>query len=108
MYQYYTIVVLIGGVVSFSIDPRSLATGDFYARIHIDAPAATNSPVDFLIVSDVAPANALAIPNPSPAGLLFISSPGSLVPAGTTARAWVGAIRRLFREPVQVSLAIFM
>jgi uncharacterized protein (TIGR03437 family) len=72
------------GVVSYTVDPSSLATGDYYARIHIDAPAATNAPVDFLVVSSVAPINTPAVPDPSPAGLLFVSSPGSLVPPAQT------------------------
>jgi Viral BACON domain len=72
------------GVVSYTVDPSQLANADYYARIHIDAPSATNGPVDFLVVSDVAPATAPAVPDPSPAGLLFVSSPGSQVPPAQT------------------------
>jgi uncharacterized protein (TIGR03437 family) len=68
------------GEVSYTVDPSNLATGDYYARIHIDAPTATNTPVEFVVVSTVAPISTPAVPDPSPAGLLFVSSPGSLVP----------------------------
>jgi uncharacterized protein (TIGR03437 family) len=69
------------GVVSYTVDPSNLATGDYYARIHIDAPSVTNSPVEFVVVSTVAPTSTPAVPDPSPAGLLFISSPGSPLPS---------------------------
>jgi uncharacterized protein (TIGR03437 family) len=72
------------GVVSYTVDPSSLAMGDYYARIHIDAPTATNAPQDFVVVSTVAPTTTPAAPDPSPAGLLFIASPGSLVPPAQT------------------------
>ncbi len=83
------------GVVSYSVDSSNLATGDFYARIHIDAPAATNSPVDFLVVSSVAPTSTPANPDPSPAGLLFISSPGSLVPPAQTIQVNTSSIAQI-------------
>ena len=72
------------GVVSYTVDPTNLGTGNYYARIHIDAPSATNTPVDFVVVTSVEPASNPAEPDPSPAGLLFISSPGSLVPPAQT------------------------
>ena len=72
------------GTVSFTVDPSSLGTGDFYARIRITAAEATNSPLDYLVVSSISPTSTPALPDPSPAGLLFISSPGSAAPAAQT------------------------
>jgi uncharacterized protein (TIGR03437 family) len=67
-------------VVTYKVDPTALTAGNYYARIRITAPSTTNSPLDFLVVASVAPATILAIPDPTPAGLLFISQPGSPVP----------------------------
>jgi uncharacterized protein (TIGR03437 family) len=72
------------GVVSYTVDPSNLAAGNYYATIHIDAPSATNSPIDFLVVATVAPDSSPAFPRPTPAGVLFISSPGSPVPPAQT------------------------
>jgi uncharacterized protein (TIGR03437 family) len=68
------------GVVSYTVDPSNLGMGSFYARIHIDAPTATNGPVDFVVVSSVDAASTPADPDPTPAGALFVSSPGSAAP----------------------------
>jgi len=70
--------------VSYTVDPSKLATGDYYARIHIDALNTTNAPLDFLVVTTVAAATTPAVPDPSPSGLLFVVSPGALVPPAQT------------------------
>jgi uncharacterized protein (TIGR03437 family) len=68
------------GAVSYTVDPSKLASGNYYARIRITAPGATDSPLDFLVVASVALEASPALPDPAPAGLLFISQPGSPVP----------------------------
>jgi uncharacterized protein (TIGR03437 family) len=72
------------GSVSYTVNPSNLAAGNYYATVHINAPSATNSSIDFLVVATVAPDSSPAFPLPTPAGLLFISSPGSPVPPAQT------------------------
>jgi uncharacterized protein (TIGR03437 family) len=83
------------GVVSYTVDPSDLATGDFYARIHIDAPSTSNAPVDFVVVSTVAPISSPADPDPIPAGLFFVSSPGSPVPPAQTIQVNTSSIAQV-------------
>ncbi len=72
------------GVVSYAVAPSNLSAGNYYAQIQISASGATNSPVTFIVVATVAPASSPAVPDPSPAGLLFVASPGSPVPPAQT------------------------
>ena len=64
------------GTVSFKLDPgiiAGLAPKTYYGLIRVNVTGVTNSPQDFEVVLDIGPANGSQRPNPSPAGLLFIT-----------------------------------
>lgn len=74
------------GSVSFSIDPAAaaaLAPGAYYGAIQVDSSDVNNSPADFEVVLNVAPANTPVAPDPEPGGLLFITTVGGVLPAQT-------------------------
>lgn len=74
------------GSVSFSIDPTAasaLAPGAYYGAIEVSSPDVSNSPEDFEVVLNVAPANTPVVPDPQPGGLLFITSAGGVLPPET-------------------------
>ncbi len=62
------------GTVTYQVDSTGLDVGSYYARIEIASPDAANSPQEFVVVLNVIPSAIPASPNPSPAGLLFVSS----------------------------------
>ena len=65
------------GQVTFALDPvviAALPPQTYYATIRISSTGVVNSPQDFQVVLNVAPAGNVQRPNPSPAGLLFIGS----------------------------------
>ena len=65
------------GSVTFAIDPAiaaGLAPQAYYGTIRVSIPGLANSPQDFQVVLNVASANTPQRPNPSPAGMLFISA----------------------------------
>jgi uncharacterized protein (TIGR03437 family) len=69
------------GVVAFSLNPgivTTLVPGTYYGAIRVTVPGVTNSPQDFQVVLNIGPANGNQRPNPSPAGLLFITSANSI------------------------------
>ncbi len=71
------------GTVSFAIDPAAAAqlpAGVYYAIISVASPDVSNSPQDYEVVLNVAPANTPVAPELQPAGLLFIQS-GNGLPA---------------------------
>ena len=73
------------GTVSFSIDQTAaaaLATGAYYGTIRVSASGVFSSPQDFQVVLDISPGGTRIIPDPEPAGLLFIGSAAAL-PAQT-------------------------
>ena len=64
------------GTVSFAIDPTQAAQlpqGTAYGTIRVTSTAATDSPQDFQVAINVASPSTLALPTPSPAGLVFTS-----------------------------------
>jgi uncharacterized protein (TIGR03437 family) len=74
------------GSVAFSIDPvaaAALAPGPYYGQIEVDAPGAVNSPQNFEVVLNVSPPTMPVIPDVQPAGLLFITSAGTIAPPQT-------------------------
>jgi len=74
------------GTCAFAIDPvvaAGLAPQAYYGTIRVTIPGLVNSPQDFQVVLNVAPANTPQRPNPSPAGMLFISNAGSTPPPQT-------------------------
>ncbi|MCU1328246.1 MAG: hypothetical protein JWN34_3616 [Bryobacterales bacterium] len=72
--------------VRFSINSgvaSGLAAGTYYGQIRVTAPEAANSPRDFVVVLNVAPAGTAEVPIPVPGGLLFISGSSNKIPAQT-------------------------
>ncbi len=74
------------GTVTFSIDPAAaaaLATGAFYGTIRVTASGVVNSPQDYQVILNVAPATKSVAIDPEPAGLLFLSGGTAGLPAQT-------------------------
>ena len=72
------------GAVFFSINraaAAALTPQVYYGTIRVTSADAVNSPKDFQVVLNVTAVNAPQTPNPTPAGLIFISSSGSTPPA---------------------------
>jgi len=73
-------------VTSFSLNPgvvASLAPKTYYGTIRVTTTGSVNSPQDFQVVLNVAPLTAPQRPNPSPAGLLFITASTATPPPQT-------------------------
>jgi uncharacterized protein (TIGR03437 family) len=71
------------GTIDFSIDPAvaaTLAPQAYYGTIRVTAEGILNSPQDFEVVLNVAPASSAPLPDPQPAGLVFVA-PGAPVAA---------------------------
>jgi len=71
------------GAVSFAINPAvaaTLAPQAYYGTIQVTSSSVVDSPQSFLVVLNVAPAANPAIPDPEPAGLLFIASASGALP----------------------------
>jgi uncharacterized protein (TIGR03437 family) len=71
------------GAVNFSLDQTAvaaLAAGAYYGTIRVSGSGVANSPQDYQVVLNVSPAASQIIPNPQPAGLLFIGSGAALPP----------------------------
>jgi uncharacterized protein (TIGR03437 family) len=64
----------VPGTVSYQVDPTGLDVGSYYGRIEIASGDAANSPQEFVVVLNVVSSAIPASPNPSPAGVLFVSS----------------------------------
>ena len=64
------------GTVSFSVNATAatLAPQAYYGTIQLTSSGVTDSPQSFLVVLNVAPAANAALPDPMPAGLVFIAS----------------------------------
>ena len=73
--------------VGFTIDPNAASTfaaGTYYGTIQVSATGAANSPQAFIVVLNVAPATATVIPDPEPAGLVFVTASSGAAPASQT------------------------
>jgi uncharacterized protein (TIGR03437 family) len=69
--------------VNFSIDPAAvaaLAPKAYYGTIRVSATGVVDSPLDFQVILNIEPATNPLVPDPQPAGLLFISSGSALPP----------------------------
>ncbi|HEX5228616.1 MAG TPA: putative Ig domain-containing protein, partial [Bryobacteraceae bacterium] len=84
----------VPGTVTYQVDSTGLDVGSYYARIEIASADAANSPQEFVVVLNVISSATPASPNPSPAGLLFVSSdngsPAQTVTVFTSSSASVG------------------
>lgn len=72
------------GTVSYSVSRSAvsaLSAGIYYATIRVTSSGVVNSPQDFQVVLDVEAANAPQVPNPTPAGLVFVTLNGAAPPA---------------------------
>ncbi|MGD1070506.1 MAG: putative Ig domain-containing protein, partial [Bryobacteraceae bacterium] len=80
------------GAVSFSINATAatLAPGAYYGTIQIASNSVVDSPQNFLVVLNVAPAASPVRPDPAPQGLVFISN-GSGAPSAQTVQVFAGS-----------------
>jgi uncharacterized protein (TIGR03437 family) len=65
------------GTVSYTVNANGLPVGTSYARIRVSSAAGINSPQDFIVVLSVLPNSTPPVPDPQPAGLIFVSRAGS-------------------------------
>ncbi|HXJ43095.1 MAG TPA: hypothetical protein VNH18_27690, partial [Bryobacteraceae bacterium] len=71
------------GTVGFSINPTVVAglkAGAYYGTIRVSAAAIVNAPQDYQVVLNIVPGNRPALPDPQPAGLLFLTTAGAGAP----------------------------
>ena len=76
------------GVLNYSIDAAAisqLTPGTYYNSIRVASAGIANSPQDFTVVVTVTAATDRQKPNPSPAGLLFLTSAAASPPAQSVA-----------------------
>jgi uncharacterized protein (TIGR03437 family) len=80
------------GTVSFSINATaaSLTAQAYYGAIEVASSDVVDSPQTFIVILNVAPASSPAVPNPTPAGLLFLSS-ASGTPAAQTVQIFTSS-----------------
>jgi uncharacterized protein (TIGR03437 family) len=81
------------GAVSFSINPgvaATLAAQAYYGAIQVASSNVVDSPLTFLVILNVTPAATPAVPDPAPAGLLFLSSGGG-APASQTVQVFASS-----------------
>ncbi len=73
------------GSVSYSVNSQAaqLTPGTYYGLVEVAGSGVVNSPQDFEVVLNVAPANTPVIPDPQPGGLLFITNAGGTPPPQT-------------------------
>lgn len=75
------------GTISYSLNQSAvsaLAAGVYYGTIRVTSAGAVNSPQDFQVVLDVEAANAPQAPNPTPAGLIFVTTANGTAPPAQT------------------------
>ena len=72
------------GIVDVSVEAHNLRPGVYYGRIRVSASGLVNSPQDLVVVLQVVDASVPPVPEPVPAGLLFVGFSGTPVPSRTT------------------------
>jgi uncharacterized protein (TIGR03437 family) len=72
------------GPITISVNPGSLAPGDYYGSIRVDAPLALNSPQSLSIVLTISPSTVNLGPVAQPSGLVFVQVEGENVPPPQT------------------------
>jgi uncharacterized protein (TIGR03437 family) len=83
----------VPATVGFTIDPAmasGFAVGTYYGMIQISATGAANTPQDYVVVLNVTPAATAVIPDPEPAGLVFVSA-GAALPAPQTINVYASS-----------------
>ncbi len=61
------------GTVTLTATPGALTPGSYYSLIRISAAGVSNSPQNFVAVLEIQEASTPPVPNPSPAGAVFVS-----------------------------------
>ncbi len=82
------------GMVSYSIDPSAVAVlpaQPQYAIIQVNAPGATDSTQYFELILNISQDSVPLTPDPSPAGLVFLTEPGAPPPPQTVLVRVAGA-----------------
>jgi hypothetical protein len=82
------------GTVSFSIDPElsaGLAPNTYYGTIRVTSNGVVDSPLDFGVVLNVAPATVPVKPDPSPAGLVFVTTAAGGSPASQNVQVYASS-----------------
>jgi uncharacterized protein (TIGR03437 family) len=63
--------------VSYSLNPaaiKALPAGAYYATIRVTGSGIVNTPLDFQLILSISPASTPVVPDPQPAGLIFLSA----------------------------------
>ena len=74
------------GTVNLTIDPAitgQLAVGVYYGSVRVASAQVSDSPLDFQVVLNVAPASVSSTPALSPEGLVFVTTAADVPPAQT-------------------------
>ncbi|MES1257401.1 MAG: putative Ig domain-containing protein, partial [Acidobacteriota bacterium] len=93
------------GTVGYTIDPAAagaLAAGAYYGTIRVSGSGVVNSPQDFQVVLNVTSATTPVVPDPQPAGLVFVSG-GDGAPASQTISVYASSRAAL---PFQASATV--
>ncbi len=72
--------------VGFSVDSSAASgfpAGTYYGTIRISASGVVNSPQDYQVILNVTPANTPVVPDPEPAGLVFVTAASGAAPSQT-------------------------
>ena len=72
------------GNVTISVNQTAaaaLAQGAYYATVEVTGSGVINSPQVYQVVLNVGPTTSALVPNPSPAGVVFLTPQGSAAPA---------------------------
>ena len=91
--------LLDASTVTVAVNTAGLAAGDYYGRIDLSSPGATNSPQTVTVVLNVLPPGSNPGPQVRPTGLIFTgvaggTNPGSqVVSVGNLAAAHCGMVR---------------
>jgi uncharacterized protein (TIGR03437 family) len=77
--------------IGFRVEPSALTTNNYYGRIRVTAPGALNSPLDFVAVLQVVPAEDAPVPDLWPSGLVFVAAEGGSAVAAQTVQLYASS-----------------
>jgi uncharacterized protein (TIGR03437 family) len=86
------------GTVSVTVNQSAagaLAPGAYYATVQVSGSGVINSPQAFQIVLNVGPASSTAVPNPSPAGLVFLAPQGGSAPSAQAITLYASSVNKI-------------